>query len=105
MVKKVKVTGKVELTCRSRVGCRRLAVAVLNQHYDDKKKKVQRIQKLQSKGSLNPSEKNRLTYLLHELDFLEQFEHSKLYTLYFGFVEELIENNQTKEAIKVIKGL
>lgn len=101
MVRKVEATGKIVLTCKSRIGCRRLAVAVLNQHYDDKRKKEQRIKKLMMKDSLNPSEKNRLSYLQHELDFLEQFEKSKLYSLYYGFVEELFENKNLNEAIKL----
>lgn len=95
-MRKVEVTGKVTLSCQSRIGCRRLAVAVLNQHYQDKNKIIKNIKKLQNKDLLYPSERNRLVRLKNELEFYESFETSKLYSLYYGFVEELIENNQIK---------
>lgn len=93
------------VTCRSRVGCRKLATAVLQCYYDDKELKVKALERAKSKLKkmvnapviIYEKQVALVDRLEHELKVYVRFEHTPLYHLYFNFLQEVIDKNQIEE--------
>lgn len=94
------------VTCRSRVGCRKLATAVLQSYYDDKELKEKALERAKNKLEkminvpmiVYEKQVALVDRLEHELKVYIRFEKSTLYHLYFNFLQEVIDNNIVTES-------